>query len=410
MRVMSFRVTAALADQFVVALSSASLTLLALVLLDRSEAGLLILTVAMGYFALGINRAFIGDVLLVLAPPLDEVHRARLIRQGMSASIWVSAIASATLLAVQLTANTLGHSELDNLALVAIVLPAVLGQDTARFASLSRHRPQDALRIDLIFFCVQVAIIAVLASSGSLSAGDLIAAWGGGAVAGLAWHVVRGRTAPLLTSPTAWIRRTHQLSVWFTVTGLLAQVHAQMVNFIVLGRLSAADLSGLRGSQAAVLQPIQNLSLALYAVLVPRAARWASSPCLAAKAKLVHETVMASLILLVFGVVTMVPLAILAMDFLGSMTKFADMRDMIPPVTVQAGVLLIQVPYGAALRGLGRARRLFVQHVFFTVASLSGLVLGATNFGAVGALWGLSLGAAAGLLTMIVFFGHAIKT
>src|SRR5439155_1078483 len=60
-------VTAGLLDQVVIASANAGNTLLALALLDRARAGTLILSIGLAYLVIGVNRAFVGDVLLALA-------------------------------------------------------------------------------------------------------------------------------------------------------------------------------------------------------------------------------------------------------------------------------------------------------------------------------------------------------
>jgi O-antigen/teichoic acid export membrane protein len=54
------------------------------------------------------------------------------------------------------------------------------------------------------------------------------------------------------------------------------------------------------------------------------------------------------------------------------------------------------------------ARLLFVRYCIFTTASLTGLVIGADTDRLQGAVWGLVVGAAISLATMISFYRFAV--
>jgi hypothetical protein len=76
---MPLRVTrwigAGLVDQVVVAAANAGITLVGLVLLDRHRAGVMMLSLGVGYFAMYLNRAFVGDVLIALGSRYDDGRR-----------------------------------------------------------------------------------------------------------------------------------------------------------------------------------------------------------------------------------------------------------------------------------------------------------------------------------------------
>src|SRR5437763_15731730 len=76
------RVTVGLVDQAVIAVANATNTLLALALLDRSRAGVMLLSLGRGYFVVGVNRSFVGEVLLVRASRCEGERRVRLVRNG----------------------------------------------------------------------------------------------------------------------------------------------------------------------------------------------------------------------------------------------------------------------------------------------------------------------------------------
>jgi O-antigen/teichoic acid export membrane protein len=77
------------------------------------------------------------------------------------------------------------------------------------------------------------------------------------------------------------------------------------------------------------------------------------------------------------------------------------------PIALQPAIYLVQLPFAAALRGMHRARLLFLQYAVFTATSLSGLVVGARLSRLPGAAWGLTTGSAVGLVVMIGLYWYA---
>ena len=95
-------------------------------------------------------------------------------------------------------------------------------------------------------------------------------------------------------------------------------------------------------------------------------------------------------------------------DHLRQMRGVAHIDVLILPISVQAGIYLIQVPFAAAIRGMQRGRLLFLQYCIFTATSLTGLVIGAATAGLTGAAWGLTTGAAVGLAVFVALYAWAV--
>src|SRR6185437_9725570 len=111
----------------------------------------------------------------------------------------------------------------------------------------------------------------------------------------------------------------------------------------------------------------------------------------------------AGLAIVMIGVA--VPVAHLVLSHIA---KFADIAPLALPLSLQAGIYLVELPFAAALRGMQRARLLFVRYCVFTTASLTGLVIGASTGRLQGAVWGLVTGAVISLATMISFYRYAV--
>jgi hypothetical protein len=271
------RVAVGLVDQAVIAGANAGMTVLALALLSRDRSGALILCIGLAYLVLTLNRAFVGDVLVVLTARLDEAARSRLLRNGLTTAVTFGAVAAAVFMLIWAFRPRNGKIDLQDLVWVAPFLPAILLHDTGRSSYLAERRQASCLVIDLVWVSVQGLTIGVLAATGHGTAGAIFASWGVGATAGAIVFLSRTRQLPWRGDPRRWIAETRQLSGWFTATQVIGQIQVQAVGFIVTGRLSQSDLSGLRGGQTALIQPVQNFIMAVQGLIVPRLSRLAGA-------------------------------------------------------------------------------------------------------------------------------------
>ena len=399
-------VGAGLLDQTVIAAANAATTLLGPILLGLHRSGLMILALGVGYLAMYLNRAFVGDVLIALASRHEGEHRARLVRNGAAAAATAGLVGCAALMIIWGSWPSGGDADLRDLVWIAPFLPAVMLHDTGRCVYLADRKPQRALTVDLVWAGTQALIITGLVVSGTVTAAGLLAAWGLGAVAGSAVFLVREKLRPWQGSPRGWFTETRHLSGWFTATAVVAQLQVQAVVFLVAFRLSAAEVAGLRFVQTVQLQPVQNLITASQGMLVPRASRQAGAGDRAALQRQVRLTALLFGGLAVLYVAVAWPLVSLVLSRFDTFAPFAPLAL---PVALQAAVYLLQVPFTAAMRGMHRARMLFVQYLGFAVATVAGLLAGAQVHGLLGAVWGLFAGSVAGLSLMIGMYLYALR-
>jgi O-antigen/teichoic acid export membrane protein len=390
----------------VVATANAGTTLLGPILLERDAAGLMVLALGVGYFATHLNRAFVGDVLIALAPRYDEVRRAELVRDGLATALVVGLVGSVAFVGIWwFGSDRIG---LRDLIWVAPFLPALMVQDTARCGYLAVGEPVRAMRVNLVWVLLQAALVGGMVITQTVTAGGLLVAWGVGAAASAGVHLVRATGAPPWRgSPRRWLTRTRHLASWFTATAIIGQVHLQAVNFMVAVRLSPVEVSGLRFVQTILMQPVQNVVSAAQLLMVPGLSRAAHQGAVTAVRQ---QTVRLALGLGALGlglVLTVWPVAELV---LSGTDRFADVAPLALPVSIQAAVYLVQSPFTAALRGMHRTRMLFAQYVVFSVVGLVGLTVGASVNQLPGAVWGLASGTFAGLVVMIGCFVRALAT
>jgi O-antigen/teichoic acid export membrane protein len=401
-------VATGLLDQVVIAVANAGLTLLALAVVNpRARAGDLLLSLSLGYLVLGLNREFVGNVMLAQVSRLAGAERARMVRDGAAAAFCVGCLAALALLGMwAFWRHPVDDVSLVDLVWLAPLLPAVLVHDTGRAAYLSAREPGRALRIDLIWVGTQGALILVGVAAHPVTPGLLPLSWGIGAVAGATAFLVHTRTAIWRGDPRRWLVETRHLSGWFTATGVIAQLQVQAVGWVVAGQLRPSDLAGLRAGQTALLQPVQNFVTAMMGLLVPRSSRLAADRDEAGLRRQTVRVAAGFAVLAAVLVAVVVPVGQLVVRHI---PKYADIAGLVLPISVQAGIYLVQIPFAAAVRGMHQGRLLFTQYAIFTVTSLTGLVTGASTGRLSAAAWGLAVGAAVGLAVFVALYAWAVR-
>jgi O-antigen/teichoic acid export membrane protein len=400
------RFGAGLADQVVVAAANAGNSLLALLLLPNpSRAGVLVLALAVGYATVSLNRAFVGEVLLALAPRLDPDARQRLIRDGLAAALAVGVLGAVVLGAGWALSGAGSAVDLRDLGWIALVLPVVLLQDTARYSLLAQARQQQALINDLGLVAVQGAAVLALVLTGRVTAGGLVLCWGLGALAGYLGYVLRGGHLAWRGNPRRWPTQTRQLAGWFTATAVIGQLHTLAVTFGIGLALSTGAVALFRLVQVTVLQPVQNFNQALTSLLVPRLSRAAAT----APDRVRHEIRWVTLALAGLAAALVAVGGLIAQLVLPHIPKYADAAPLAWPVLLQGAIYMLQAPYTAALRGMHRGPLQFVQYIVFAVASLAGLLTGAATGELLPAAWGLAAGSAIGFATALGLYFYALR-
>ncbi len=400
-------VAAGLADQVVIATANAGATLLAAIAIHpEGRAGGLLLTIGLGYLVVGLNREFVGNVLLAQVSRLEGTERDRMVRNALAAGFTVGCLAAVVFLAVwAFWRHPAPKADLQDLVWLVPFLPAILLHDTGRYVYLSEREPARALRIDLVWITVQVAVLVAGGLTLGLRPGLLPASWGLGAVAGATVFLLRTRAAVWRGDPRRWLAETRKLAGWFTATGVIGQLQVQAVGFVVTGQLTPDQLTYLRAGQTTLLQPVQNFVTAMMGLLVPRASGLAGRGDAAGLRRQTLRVAAGFAGMAVLAVAALIPLAHLLIRYV---PRLAYIGPLILPISAQAGIYLVQIPFAAAIRGMQRGRLLFTQYAVFTATSLTGLVIGAAMAGLTGAAWGLTTGAAVGLGVFVAYYAWAV--
>jgi hypothetical protein len=397
------RVGAGLLDQVVVALANAGNSLVALLLPpDNDRAGTLVLALAVGYAAISLNRAFVGEVLLALVPRFEPPDRDRLIKDGLAAALLSGLLTAVVLVGIL----AVFHGDLPDLGWIALVMPAMMLQDTARYSLLAQARQRQALLNDVGLVVVQAAAVVALALADRVTAGGLVLCWGLGGLTGYVGYVLRGGHLPWQGDPRRWPARTRRLAGWFTGTAVVGQVHTLMVMFVIGLGLSKAALAPFRMVQVVVLQPVQNFNQAVTSLLVPRF----SKAAVMAREQVNIQLRRVMPLLVGLAVAMVLAGGLLAQLIFPLIPRYSDAAALAWPVLLQSAIYMLQAPVLAALRGMHRGPLQFAQYVVFALASIAGLAIGSATGELLAAAWGLAAGTLVGFATALGLYRYALRT
>jgi hypothetical protein len=372
-------------------------------LFEPSEAGTLVLAMAAAYIVLGLQRALVGEPFLSYTATADPDEQRRMLHDGRSVAVAVGAIgAIAALVAWQL-----GAVETSGMVWVAPWVVPVLLHDAGRYWFLCTQRADRALIADATFAVVQAAAVStVVVISPDSSPGWYVAAWGLGAVAGVVAAMTLSATWAL-GSARRWLREVSHLARWFIGSAIVAQTQYYLVIFLLAATAGRAEAAGLRYMHLLLLQPVQVVLLGLNLVIVPvvatAAAEGRHNDVAAAVRRMVRAFAIPAL-----AVLAAIPLR----DHLVHLVlpRFDRFAEALVPVSMSAACYIVQTPLTAAVRGLRRAKELFVVQVSFSAVAIPSACVGAAIDGAVGAAWGLFAGALAQLTAAVIAYRRSSST
>ena len=203
---------------------------------------------------LGVARAGIAEVVLLRcranrsATP-DETRR------GLFLALLAGAAAGLGLVgAAAVVGGEVGYF----LRLMALAAPIVYGQDLLRYVAYGTGRVEQAVRVDGVWFVVQVAVSAVLLAVGEATPSRLILAWLLGAGAGALALCLARRLWPHPVAVRRWWIEERARAGGFLADFLLSNGMWQGSLLLLGAILPLAELGALRVANVSV-HPLANL-------------------------------------------------------------------------------------------------------------------------------------------------------
>lgn len=352
---------------------------------------------------IAVTRSLVGQPLQMRFSSATAADQRAAAAQGLGAALLMALLGSVVVAAAGLVA---GSSLRSALLALAVILPALLVQDSCRMALLSAGRPRGAAGADAIWAVVMVGLLGALVALREESVFLLMIAWGVGALVSALVAFALLRVVPAPQRAWAWVRDQWDLTRYLFPEYFLG-LGAMQLAILLVGALASAEAVGALRAAQVLLGPLGILGAGIFQFAVPEVARRQGQPSRSLVA-------FASVVSGFLGLVTVVYLVVLVLlpDHWGT-ALFGDSWPGAAAVLLTMGLsslasALATGPAGV-LYGIQQAKSTFrislAKGPVLLVAVLLGTVLG----GAVGAAWGLATTEACVLPAWVLVLRRALR-
>lgn len=316
---------------------------------------------------------------------------------GVPAAAWRKAVSqtSGTALLVGLLTGTmvilaglaLGGPIGSGFVALGIVLPALLLQDSWRYAFFAAGHGAKAFANDLIWATALVPAMIFAAQYGSVSA--FVLAWGLASAVAAACGCVQTGLLPRLTGTLSWLHQQRDLGTRYMVENVSMSGSVQLRMYGLGALAGLADVGAVRGAEL-LLGPFMAVLMGLCLVAVPEASRVLQrSP-----RRLSHFCLALGGVQALAALTWGLSLVILLPDSVGRLVLGSVWESsvvLILPATLAVTSVSFSTGAAAGLRALGAARRSLRAQLFSAAAFLACGLAGAALGGALGSSWGIAL-------------------
>jgi len=387
---MARRIGWALGDQAVSSLSNFAVGAVAARALGPVGFGVFGLAYVTYAVLLGLCRGLATDPLMVRmgGGVPREVWRAGA-RQATGTAVVVGTAAG---VACALVGLLLPRSIGPAFVALGVVLPAMLLQDSWRFAFFAAGRGSRAFLNDV---CWTIALVpALIWVRGSNSAGPFLAAWGGSAAVAAAFGALQAGFLPHPAQCRSWLRNHRELG-WRYLTENVCESGSAHLRTVGLGWVAGLGAVGAIRGATQLLGPFLAVMFGMSLVTVAEAARTLR--------RAPHRLRLFCLLLgggqalaaLAWGVAVL----ILVPDHVGRSllgSVWSPAKRLLLPMTVACAVVGLNTAATAGLRALGAARLSLRSRLVSAVLVVVLAVAGAAAWGVTGFAWGTVAGSALG--------------
>jgi O-antigen/teichoic acid export membrane protein len=371
---------------------------------DLRDFGAFSLVYATFTLSLGASRAVIGDPLVVRFSSVPDDRWREGVQMAAGSAVTIGSIVG---LACIVAALLLGGSLTVVLVVLGISFPALLLQDTWRYALFAHGRGSAAFLNDLTWAAVMFATFSLLIHARLSTVGWFTAAWASGGIAAAVVGLFQLRIAPSgPSSALRWFHLHRDLVPRFFAEFALNSGSSSLLVFGIGSLTSLAQLGQLRAGQVA-LGPLNILFLGAGMATVPEGVRMLrESPRRLMHASRWVSVAMASGVVLWGAVVLTLPsnVGIFALG-----RNWESARSFVLPLSIAA------VGYGfsfgamTGLRSLAAARRSLRARSIDASASLILVLSAASLGGAHGAAWGFAVAGCLRIATAWWQFTRAMR-
>lgn len=239
-------------DQAVSGATNLAMTALVARATTPTEFGAFALAYASYVLLLGLGQSLIGEPMVILRRTTDSASPKDAVRSPLGGALLLGCTASLVAAAASAIADgALAHV----LAALAFAFPALLLQDTYRFAFFSAARPVRAAAIDGVWAGAQLSSFAVLSLYDS-GPGLFILAWGSSAALSCAVAYLISGAAPSLKLLPRWWKNARALALSLAAETGMVRVADQIGTYLVAVIAGLPAVGALRAG-AAIYGPLQ---------------------------------------------------------------------------------------------------------------------------------------------------------
>lgn len=333
---------------------------------------------------LNVSRGLATDPLVVRFSGVPaESWRAAVSRSSGTALLIGLVSGAVSVLAGVALGGTLGAA----FVALGLVLPALLLQDSWRFAFFAAGQGRKAFANDMVWAAALIPALLLAAGSGNVFGSVL--AWGLSGAVAAGYGCLQIRLLPSMAGTRGWLRQQRDLGPRYLVENV-SNSGASQLRMYGLGAIAGlADVGAIRGAEL-LLGPFLAVLMGLSLVAVPEAARVLrrSPRRLPTFCLLLGGGQAAAALAWGLALLLLLPDAIGRL-VLGSVWEPAS--ALIVPVTLSVMGAGFVAGAAAGLRALGVARRSLRAQLFASAGYLGGGLTGAFVAGALGTSWGSAI-------------------
>lgn len=336
-------------------------------------------------FVVSLSRGLVSQPLSIRASAKVKQHDD--VAAAAGAALVCGAVAG---LVVLLAGVVIGGPAGQALMVTGLLLPALVLQDTWRYALFTLGHPERAAANDLVWLGAQMALILLVLGLDGDSVPLLTAAWAGGAVVAAVVGVQQAAALPAVGQARAYLTRHLALGWRFAGEAVLGNGTFQLTMLVIGAALGAAAIGALRGG-AVLFGPLNVALFALGSGGIAEGSRLlARAP---SRVLPVLSAVSGVLVILslAWGALLLAIPDSLGREVLGE--TWPGARELVVAYAVTTAGLAVVIGATLALQIVAAASESLRLALIMAGVAFAGGVAGALLWGAPGAVWGFAVGA-----------------
>ena len=336
-------------------------------------------------FVISVGRGLVSQPLSIRASVKTEQHDD--VAAATGAALVCGAVAGVVVLPAGVV---IGGPAGQALMVTGLLLPALVLQDTWRYALFTLGHPERAAGNDLVWLGAQTALILLVLGLSGDSVPLLTAAWAGGAVVAAAVGLRQAAAVPAVGQARTYLRQHLALGWRFAGEVVLGNGIFQLTMLLIGATLGVAGIGALRGG-AVLFGP---LNVALFAISTGGIAEGSRLLTRAPHRVLPVLSVVSGVLVVVslmWGAVLFAVPDSLGRDVLGE--TWPGARELVVAYAVTNAGLAVAACAGLVLWIVAAASASFRLALIMACVTFASGAAGALLWGAAGAVWGFAIGA-----------------